>query len=293
MRDFNFETSSSSAISMKYIKKDRLIRTPDKKHLQFMDIKKNQLWAKKSLICDFAIADLKVRYRNSVLGFVWTFLEPLLLLAVLYVVFTNIFRSQIEYFPLYLLLGLITWNMFVRGTQLGLNSTLSRSGILSQIYIPKEIPPISSSLTSLIMLAFEMIVFGVFMAIFGFVPSWTIIILPAILILEFILITGIALPLSLLNIKFRDTQFVWGIILQAGFFVTPIFYKIDILPQQIRGIIIYNPMVQILNMAHDAVLYGTLPSKENIAIVVGMTSIVFIVGYVIFRKLSPRIIEEL
>lgn len=258
-----------------------------------MDIKKNQLWVKKSLIWDFAIADLRIRYRNSVLGFAWTFLEPLLLLAVLYVVFTNIFRSQVEYFPLYLLLGLITWNMFVRGTQLGLNSTLSRKGILSQIYIPKEIPPISSSLTALIMLAFEMIVFGIFMAIFGFVPSWTIIVLPAVLMLEFILIIGLALPLSLLNIKFRDTQFIWGIILQAGFFVTPIFYKTDILPQQVRAIIIYNPMVQILNMAHDAVLYDMLPSKESIAIAIGTTSLVFIVGYAIFRKLSPRIIEEI
>lgn len=254
---------------------------------------RTHLWTKKALIWDFAVTDLKIRYRNSVLGFIWTFLEPLLLLTVLYVVFTNIFKSKIELFPLYLLLSLIMWNMLVRGTQLGLSSIQSRKGILSQIYIPNEIPAISASLTSLIMLSFEMIVFGIFMAVFQFVPPSTIIIFPLILALEFILIVGLTLPLSLLNVKFRDTQFIWGIIIQAGFFITPIFYQIDILPKKIQSVIIFNPMVQIFNMAHNAVLYGILPSDESIAIAVGTTLLVFGIGYLIFRKMSARIIEEL
>lgn len=258
-----------------------------------MDTKRNRLWAKKSLIWDFAISDLKVRYRNSVLGFIWTFLEPLLLLSVLYIVFTNVFKSQIPLFPLYLLLGLIMWNMLVKGTQLALSSIISRSGILSQIYIPLMIPPISSSLSSLIMLALEMIVFGIFLIAFHFMPPPTIIILPLILILEFILLIGISLPLATLNIKFRDTQFVWNIILQAGFFLSPVFYKIDILPKQIQSIIIFNPMVEILNMAHNAVLYDILPSNEEIIISVGMTLIIFSIGYIIFKKISIHAIEEL
>ena len=185
------------------------------------------------------------------------------------------------------------WNMLVRGTQLGLSSIQSRKSILSHIYIPNEIPAISSSLTSLIMLLFEMIVFGIFVTTFRFIPPSTIFIFPLILGLEFILVIGLSLPLSLLNVKFRDTQFIWGIILQAGFFVTPIFYQIDILPKKIQSIIIYNPMVQIINMAHNAVLYGKLPSDNDIIIAVGTTLVVFIVGYGVFRKMSARIIEEL
>ncbi len=254
---------------------------------------RTHLWTKRSLIWDFAVTDLKIRYRNSVLGFVWTFLEPLLLLTVLYVVFTNIFKSQIELFPLYLLLSLIMWNMLVRGTQMGLNSIQSRKSILSHIYIPNEIPAISASLTSLIMLSFEMIVFGIFLVVFRFVPPTTIAILPVILGLEFVLVVGFSLPLSLLNVKFRDTQFIWGVILQASFFATPVFYQIDILPKKVQSIIIYNPMVQILNMAHNAVLYGSLPSPNDIAIAVGTTFLIFGIGYGIFRKMSRRIIEEL
>ena len=253
----------------------------------------NTFWKRKMLIWDLAVMDLKLRYRNSILGFFWTFLEPLLLLLVLYIVFTNIFKSQIQYFPLFLLLGLIIWNMFARGTQFGLNSILSRSGVLSHIYIPREIPPISAALTALIMLTFEMIVFGIFLAIFGLVPSITIVILPLILILEFILVTGLSFPLSLLNIRFRDTQFVWGVLLQAGFFLTPVFYNINILPDRVRHILEFSPMVQIMNMARDAALYDKLPSLESIEISLGMTFLILIVGYGIFRRLSIRIIEEL
>lgn len=253
----------------------------------------NEVWNKKSLIWDLAISDLKVRYRNSVLGFVWTLLEPLLLLGVLYLVFTNVFESDIEQFPLYLLLGLIMWSMFVRGTTTALTSISARAGILSQMYIPLEIPAISASLTALIMLSFEMIVFGIFMAVFQFIPPITIIILPLILLLEFFLVLGLALPLSVLNVKVKDIQFVWNVVVYAGFFLHPIFYKTEILPLVIQNALRFDPMVQFLNSARDSALYNIFPSVENIGIGVGMTSLIFVIGYIIFRKLSSRIIEEI
>jgi lipopolysaccharide transport system permease protein len=253
----------------------------------------NEIWQKKSLIWDFALANLKIRYRNSVLGFFWTFLEPLLLLSVLYVVFTNVFQTQIEHFPLYLLLGLIIWNMLVRGTQFALDSTLSRGSLLTQIHIPNEIPPISSAVTSLLMLVLEMIVFGIFLVAFSFVTPLTIIVLPLIICLNFFLVLGLSLPLSVLNVRFRDTQFVWGVVLHAGFFLSPIFYKIEILPDQIQKIIVLNPMVHILNFARDVALYGTIPKSEEVLLAIGIVSIVFIIGYAIFRKISPRVLEEI
>ena len=96
---------------------------------------KHELWKKRSLILNFAIYDLKVRYRNSVLGFSWTFLEPLLMLGILYVIFSNIFKIEIENFPLYLLLGIVMWGMFSRGTDMGLNSIVAREGILKHLYL--------------------------------------------------------------------------------------------------------------------------------------------------------------
>jgi len=253
----------------------------------------SEVWRKRSIIWDFAILDLKIRYKNSVLGFAWNFIEPLLLLLVLYIVFSSILKTNIENFPLYLLLGLILWQMLDRGSSFGLNSTLSKGSILTQINIPAVVPPISAALTSLIMLTFELIIFGIFLVAFQFVPPLTILILPLIVLLEFVLVLGLALPLSVLNIKFRDIQFIWVILIRAGFFLHPIFYRLEILPEEIQSILVYSPMVQILNLARDVTLYGELPTTENLIIALGTTFVIFVLGYGIFKKLSSRIIEEL
>jgi len=254
---------------------------------------KNNLRKNVELIKNFAITDLKIKYRNSVLGFLWTFLEPLLLLSVLYIVFTNIFKNEIEHFALFLLLGLILYNTLQKGTDFGLNSIRSKTGLLTQIYLPKEIPAISATVTSSIMLIFELIVFGIFMAVFQFIPPVTILLLPLILLLEFVLIVGLSLALSVLNVRFNDIQFIWKVVIQAGFFLTPIFYTIDILPQFLQDILKFSPMVQILNMARDVTLYNTIPSLESIVLGVGTTLVVFAVGCGIFRKLQPKIVEML
>jgi lipopolysaccharide transport system permease protein len=246
-----------------------------------------------SLILNFAISDLKIKYRNSVLGFFWSFLEPLLLLGVLYVVFTNVFENSIENFPLYLLLGLILYNTVQKGTDLGLSSISSKGDLIKQVYFPRIIPALSATVTAAIMLIFELVVFGIFMVIFQFVPSATILILPLILLLECFLIFGLCLPLSVLNVKFNDIQFIWKIILQAGFFLTPVFYTLDILPETLQNILKYSPMVQIMNMARDVTLYNTIPSTESIAIAIVTTTLVFVIGFGIFYRLKSKIVEAL
>jgi lipopolysaccharide transport system permease protein len=251
------------------------------------------IWEKRSILYNFAISDLRIRYRNSALGFFWTFLEPLLMLTVLYIVFTNLFKSQIDHFPLYILLGIIVWNMFSRGTSMSLSSLLTRSSILTQVYLPREIPPISSAITAFMMLCFELIVFGIFMVVFQFTPTNTMLFLPVILLLEFILILGLSFPLSVLNVRYRDIQFIWGVVLQIGFFLTPIFYKSDILPKSVSQILAFSPMVQIINMAHDVVLANKLPDLWSLEITIVTTLAVFGIGYAIFRKMQVRIMEEL
>lgn len=253
----------------------------------------NEIIKRRSMIWDFAISDLKLRYRSSALGFFWTFLEPLLMLLVLYIVFTNVFKSTIEFFPLYLLLGLIMWNMTVRGTQIALTSIISRQGILLQIFIPLEIPVISSTVTVLIMLTLELVVFSIFLIAFQFIPPITIIILPLIIGIEFVLILGISFPLAVINVRIRDIQFAWNVLLHAGFFLHPIFYKLDILPEQVQQMIKFSPMVQILNFARDTSLYNKMPSSNDILLTLGTTFLIFIVGYGIFIKFSKHTMEEI
>jgi len=250
-----------------------------------------ELWKYRHVVWNFAISDLKIKYRNSVLGFLWTFLEPLLLLTVLYVVFTNIFNSNIEQFPLYILLGIILWNMFSRGTKTGIGSIVSRKTIITQIYIPKGLPALSSTITSTFMLMFELIVLGIFMIVFQFVPSWTMLILGFAILLEFILVFGLSLPLSVANVRYKDIAFIWQVIIQVGFFATPIFYKLDILPEMAQKILYFSPMVQIFNLAHDSVIYQKIPTTESFVMATILTLGIFVICYMIFWKLKDRVIE--
>jgi len=254
---------------------------------------REEMWKTRGILFNFAIYDLKIRYRNSVLGVLWSFVEPLLLLAVLFVVFSTMFRFEIPNFPIYLLLGIVCYRFFQNGTTLALNSLTNRSATITQIYFPRSIPGLSAGITSAIMLIFELMVLGIFMAAFQFIPTITILLLPLVLMLELLLVLGIALPLSVLNAKFKDTEFIWGVVLSAGFFLTPIFYQFDMLPEAVRNVLQFSPMVQIVTMAHHVVLYGTLPSINTVLYAVGSISAITAIGYLIFRKYQARIAEEM
>jgi lipopolysaccharide transport system permease protein len=252
-----------------------------------------EMWKTKGILFNFAITDLKIRYKNSVLGVLWSILEPLLMLAVLFFVFSTMFKNEIDYFPIYLLSGLITFNFFKNGTTIALSSLSDRSSLITQIYFPRSIPAISSVFTASIMLIVELTVLGVFMVYFQFTPSLTILYLIPIYMLAFILVLGVSLALSVLNVKFRDIQFIWGIILHAGFFLTPIFYRFDFLPESVQNVLQLSPVVQIVEMVHHVTLYGTLPYLNSILYSVGSIFAILGIGYLIFRKYQSRIVEEL
>ncbi len=254
---------------------------------------REEMWKTKGILFNFAITDLKIRYRNSVLGILWSVIEPLLLLGVLFFVFSTMFKFEIENFPIYLLSGLVTWNFFKHGPSIALSSLTNRSSLITQIYFPRSIPALSSAVTAFIMLLTELVVLGIFMVVLGFIPPLTIIYLMPVFLLAFFLIVGISLPLSVLNVKYKDVEFIWGVILQAGFFLTPIFYQFDMMPESVRNILQFSPMVQIVTMVHHVVLYGTLPTINSILYAVTSTFIIVFFGYLVFRKLQARIVEEI
>ena len=252
-----------------------------------------EMWKFRGILFNFAITDLKIRYRNSVLGVLWSILEPLLMLGVLFFVFSTMFKFEIEYFPIYLLSGIITYNFFKNGTAFALSSLSNRSSLITQIYFPRSIPAISSCFTASIMLIVELAVLGLFMVYFQFTPFLTIIYLIPIYLLAFVLVMGVSLGLSVLNVKFKDVEFIWGIILHAGFFLTPIFYQFNFLPENIQNILQFSPMVQIVTMVHHVTLYGTLPPLNSILYAIASIFTILGIGYLIFRKYQARIVEEM
>ena len=247
----------------------------------------------RDLILRLAWSDFKLRYKSSALGFFWSLLEPLLMLLVLYVVFTNLMRIQVEHYQLFLLLGIILWNLLDRGTSMSIWGIIGKPSLVQKIYFPRDILVISTCLTALMMTALEFVVFVVFLAVFRVMPGWTIVFFPILFIFEFLTILGLSMTLSALNVYFRDVQFIWRLIVQVGFFATPVIYPITIFPENVRWIVMLNPMAQIITMMRDCILYRISPEPLNLAYVAVSTLVVLLLGYIIFDRLEPRFAEAI
>ncbi len=252
-----------------------------------------EIWNYRHLIKKIAISDFKLRYKNSVLGFLWSLIEPLLMLTVLYIVFTNFMKVNIEYYQLFLLMGIISWNMLNRGTSMSLNCISGKPSLVKKVYFPREVLVISSCITALLMTLLEFVVFGIFMLIFAVVPGATIIYFPGVLFVEFLLVLGFSFGLAALNVFYRDIQYIWAVILQAGFFAAPIIYPVSAIPEKYAWIIRLNPMTGIIDMLRGSIIYSTLPDIKDVLFIITAALGVLAFGYAIFFRLKSRFAEEL
>ena len=215
------------------------------------------------------------------------------MLLVLYVVFTHLMSSQVEYYPLFLLLGIIMWSFFSRATTMGLNAIVGKPSFIKKIYFPREILVISSCLTALLMSIFESLVFILFMVYFQMPLSINFIFIPLIILIFFIVTLGAALAIATLNVYYRDIQFIWQVVLQAGFFVTPIVYPISLFSTEVQRLILLNPLAQIITAARDVIIYSTPVTSLSIVYTGIITLVILAIGIVIFMHYEPYFAEEL
>ncbi len=256
------------------------------KHLRELHDYRNLIW-------QLAWSEFKLRYKNSILGYLWSLLEPMLMLLVLYVVFSNLMKVQVEYYQLFLLLGIILWGFLSRATTIGMFSIVGKPGMVKKIYFPRDIFVISSCVTALLMSIFESLIFIMFMVLFRVPISINLIYAPFILFCLFIISLGLSLALSALNVFYRDVQFIWQVLLQIGYFATPILYTIDIFPQNLQKFVLLNPVARILISARDTIIYSS-PAKAEDLLFMFLSAIIFLfVGYIIFSRLEPRFAEEI
>jgi lipopolysaccharide transport system permease protein len=252
-----------------------------------------ELYKYRQLIWTIAWGDFKWRYKNSILGYFWSLLEPLIMFIILYIVFSNLMKVQVEYYQLFLLLGIIMWNFFVKATNLGLNAIVGKPSLIQRVYFPRDVLVISGVITAMLQSLFESLVFIIFMIYFAIPMTWTLIYLPYILTIYFILALGVALAISALNVYYRDIQFIWIVVLQAGFFITPILYPLSIFPPSLQAIFRLNPIAQIIVTARDVILYSVPPYWVSLAYAGIASLVIFAVGYSIFWRLEPRFAEAM
>jgi ABC-2 type transport system permease protein len=209
----------------------------------------------RALLSELVRTDFKLRYQGSFLGYAWSLLRPLMLFVILYVVFVKVLKSggTIPHFPIYLLLGIVLWNFFLEMTTQSLGSIVGRGDLIRKIRIPRWIIVFSSSISALINLGLNLVVVAVFMLINHTDIYKSIVLLPFILLEVYIFALGISLFLSALFVKFRDVSYIWEVILQAGFYLTPILYSLTIIHNvTYQKILLLNPMAQAIQDARWA-----------------------------------------
>tara|TARA_B100000678_G_scaffold287551_1_gene294341 strand:+ start:750 stop:1565 length:816 start_codon:yes stop_codon:yes gene_type:complete len=181
------------------------------------------------LLRELVITDFKLRYQGSVLGYVWSLLKPLMLFAIMFVVFVHFLRfgQGIEHFAVSLLLGIVLWTFFVEATNQGMQAIVNRGDLIRKINLPKYIIVISGTISALINLLLNLVVVLVFMVFDGVHFGWSVLLFPLTLLVIYTFSLGIAFFLSAAYVKFRDISHIWDVVLQALFYATPIIYPLQ------------------------------------------------------------------
>lgn len=256
----------------------------------------------RALLSELVRTDFKLRYQGSVLGYAWSLLRPLLLFVILYLVFVKFLKIGIEvpHYPVYLLLGIVIWNFFGEMSSQSLGSIVGRGDLIRKIRIPRWIIVFSSSISALINLVLNLIVVSIFMLINHVSPAATAGWLPLILLEVYILALGVSLFLSAAFVKYRDVQYIWEVIMQAGFYLTPILYPLArITNLTFQKLIMLNPMAQAIQDARYAVVtkqtqtaYQVFDGGWHELIPFAVVIIVFAAGLKYFRSQSKYFAEN-
>jgi ABC-2 type transport system permease protein len=234
--------------------------------------------------------DFKLKYRRSVLGIVWSVLNPLLMMLVLAAVFSFMFRSNIENFPVYLMLGQSLFTLVSSSTSAGVTSIIWAAPLIKKIRVNKVLFPLETVLFELLNFALSLIAVLLVMLFYRIMPTINLVFLPMLLLYVLIFCVGLSLLLSALAVFFRDIIYLWGVILIAWTYATPLFYPLELLAPWMQQVMQFNPMYHYVTYFREIALWGVMPSIRENLICLGMALVVFVAGYFVFKKTERKFI---
>lgn len=254
-----------------------------------------ELYEYRQMIASLVRRDLRGRYKGSFLGFLWTFVNPLLQLLVYSLVFTNIMRVEdVEIYYLYLFIALIPWLFFSNSIAGGASCIIAQKDMVSKIYFPREVIPISYVTSGFVNMLLCFIVVIAAVLISGIevnVLTW--LFLPVIFIIQYILVLGITMLVSAVTVYFRDLEHILGIIMMAWMYLTPIIYTPNMVPDSFRMYFDLNPMTHIVTAYRDILYYGRMPEFSTLISSVVFGIVFLVIGFVSFGKLKRHFAEEM
>lgn len=258
-----------------------------------------QLYCHRALIWSFVKRDLLARYKGSVVGLFWSVIHPLIMLALYTFVFSAILKVRVgasegtEQFAIYLFCGMLPWNAFAEGLNRSTGVILENSNLIKRAIFPAEILPVYPVIAGIVN---ELIGFGILLAamlLTGHSISAVMLLLPAILLLQVVLTTGLAWIVAGATVFIRDLGQMLGVVLTLWVFLTPIFYPPSVVPQGMRFLLTVNPMYALVEAYRSLILKGQFPAWENVAFLTLTGAVVFFVGYRVFTRMQPAFADVL
>lgn len=239
--------------------------------------------------------DFKLKYRRSVLGVIWSVLNPLLMMIVMSLVFSFFLRyDNIEHYPLYLIVANITWQLFSDSTNAGMMSIIDAAPLLKKVRVKRSVFPVEKVLFSLVNFLFSLIAVIIVMLWEGVFPTLLILLAPVCIVLLMGFCIGISLLLSSLAVFFRDIIHLWSVLLMAWMYVTPIFWPVSMAEQVpyafVRAVIYANPMYNYVTFMRDVIIYATVPSASVVMSCVVWAVISLVIGYLVFHANERKFI---
>lgn len=257
------------------------------------------------LLKELVKTDFKIRYQGSFLGYIWSLLKPLFMFGILYLIFGVILNAGagMPHYAVYLLLGLLLWNYFAEVTNQGVTAIVGKGDLLRKLNFPKYVVVLAGSFSALINLAINFVVLGIFILFLGVDLHWSVLLLPLTLLELFVFSIGVSFLLSALYVRFRDISHIWEILMQAAFYLTPIFYLLTFVSAKsslAAKLLLMNPMAQIIQdsryllVTHEATTFEHLFSHGWYRLVpIGITILFAVVAAWYFKRQSPKFAEEI
>ncbi len=253
-----------------------------------------EIWEYREMVASLVKRDLKSRYKGSVLGFLWMFLNPLLQLAVYTVVFSTIMRMGIDKFYLFLFVALVPWLFFSTCLSAGTTVIFSQQDMVKKIYFPREVLSIAFTISQFVNMLLSFLVIFAVLIISGIrLNPQALFFLPLVMLVEFVMALGVTYLVSALNVYFRDLEHILGILSMAWMYLTPILYPMDMVPQQYARLFTLNPMTSVTIAYRDILYYGQVPHMNTLFHALVMGVLVLAIGQVVFGRLQRHFVEEL
>lgn len=243
------------------------------------------------LIVQFALKDFKIRYSHTALGYVWSVLSPLIFTLTYYVVFSIFIRFEVINYPGYLLLGIVLWSFFSEGTSHGATSLLARGGIVTKVPMRRELIIYAAVLNAMISFVINLAVLALVLWATGSPIRSSIVTFPVAVLDVVMLTVGVSLLLAPIHVRYHDVGYLWTVVLQLGFWLTPIVYVDTMVPERWRWLVDLNPMARVLAQARESLIWGTWTEPSIMFGTTMFAGLVLVVGWLVFQRLQVRVVE--